>query len=156
MQMVTFFCFLSSMVTLSLGCNDGPRHDLGTAIIYEGQRHNIEFYLNGRLFMPALTLEPLDSLHIAVTKHETGGETSTDCESTDGVSTLSTADSAFSTSDVAEVSSIVVADLQSGSSDAAEPSGFRCVPIDKLYSDEMLAYSQVHGGSHYVSLLKYD
>lgn len=37
-----------------------------------------------------------------------------------------------------------------------EQPGIRCVPIKRLYSAEILAFSQIHGGLNYLSLLKYD
>lgn len=69
------------MISLTLGVDDGPRHDLGTAIVFAGQRHSIEFYLNGHLILPALAIQPLDSLTIAVKKYNNTEETSVPTES---------------------------------------------------------------------------
>lgn len=163
-SVVIKFVHFSSMVTLSLGFDDGRRHDLGTAIIYAGQRHNIEFYLNGRLLMQELALEPMDTLHIAVTKHETAGVDffPTIGSPSDDASTLSIDGMSQGGFDDAEMPAPVVEEVASVSS-AGEASSdltvigqpvIRCVPIEQLYSAEMLAYCRVNEGIHYVSLLR--
>lgn len=157
-------CVFSSMVTLSLGYEEGRRHDLGTAIIYAGQRHNIEFYLNGRLIMQELVLQPLDSLHVAVTKYEASGVdgfTAIDLSS-DDTSTLSLNDiSRSSSGDVekpaSDVEEVTFADSNDERSSGLAVNGqpaIRCVPLDRLHSDDMVAYCNANEGVHYVSLLR--
>lgn len=140
------------MISLTLGIDDGPRHDLGTAIVFAGQRHTIEFYLNGHLILPALAIQPLDSLTIAVTKYNNEETPSVSIESDSD--TISSDESDFDAIDTSERDS---ADIISGEQEQPlterAVNSIRCVPIENLLCDELLAYCHDQGEIHYVSFL---